>query len=572
MKNLFLILIFSISVLYPQNLTIDNNKDFDKAVNYYNSKKLDDALTLFNRIAKRKDNNTKQSVSAFFAAKILAEQKKYYDAEKSVTNFLSEFKQSKYADEIKNLLIKIYIDKQEYSKAFDSCLSFIESSNSIVFKKETKSLAEKIALNYLQSSEVEKNSDRYYTVKPFILLITGKILIAEGDKADAIKKFDDIIKNYVKSEEYVDATTLKKTYNVLQTKSEYPIVGVLLSLTDNNGRTIQATKEILEGIKFAFHEYNVDHNDKIGIIISDIQRDKSKIAEIANEIAQNSDVRGIIGPVFSDDVRDAIKELDKSNICLISPTATDDDLVTLSSNFFQANPSLTDRGKIFAQYLFYVENKRNLAVLNSIDGYSPLLAAGFMQEFEKLGGKIVAKETYKSKSFSLTEQISRIASISQSIDGIYAPLTDGNDANAILSQMVQSGLNLDIYGNQDWFLGKGFESSPELSNKLTFDSDYFIDFNDPDFKQFSTSFKKTTGMDINRNILYGYDTAKYILTVMRNIDPTRKNIKYKMESGISVTGFHNNISFDSERTNKFVNIVRYKDGLFELVDKFRAGN
>ena len=205
------------------------------------------------------------------------------------------------------------------------------------------------------------------------------------------------------------------------------------------------------------------------------------------------------------------------------------------------------------------------------DRYSPLLAASFSQEFERLGGKIIAKETFKSKSFDLTDQMNRISSIVKSIEGLYAPISDGNDAKAILSQMVQSGLNLDIYGNQDWFLGKGFESSPELSNKLTFDSDYFIDFNDLDFKEFSSSFKKTTGIEINRNILYGYDTAKYLLTVIRNIDPTRKNIKYKMESGINVTGFHNNISFDYDRTNKFINVVRFNDGVFELVDKFRAG-
>ncbi len=217
------------------------------------------------------------------------------------------------------------------------------------------------------------------------------------------------------------------------------------------------------------------------------------------------------------------------------------------------------------------KDKRNLAVLNTIEGYSPLLAASFINEFEKLGGKIVAKETYKSKSFSLTEQVTRIASLSNSIEGIYAPISDASDATAVLSQLVQSGLNLELYGNQDWFLGKGFESSSELSNKLTFDSDYFIDFNDADFKSFSNAFKKITGIEINRNVLYGYDTAKYILTVIRNIDPTRKNIKFKIESGINVTGFHNNLSFDSDRNNKYLNIVRYKDGVFELVEKFRSG-
>jgi branched-chain amino acid transport system substrate-binding protein len=571
MKKLFIIIIVAVSVLYPQNFTVDSNKDFEKALSLYNSKKYNDALNLFQKIAVRTENNTKNTASAFFVSKILVEQKKYIEAENSINNFLEDYPQSKYANEVKNLLIKMYVDKSEFIKAFETCITFVESSTSIVFKNETKNIAEKIALNNLKSSDIEQVVHKYSTLKPFLILLTGKLYLAEGDNSDALKKFDEITSNYKTSEEYIDALNLKKTIGDSKTSAGFPIVGVLLSLTDDNGREIESAREILEGIKFAFHEYNSEHSEKVGIILSDIKRDKTQISKATNNFIENNDVRCIIGPVFSDDVRDALKEIDRSNIILISPTATDDDLISLSDNFYQANPSLTARGKIFAQYLYYVENKRNIAVINSIEGYSPLLAASFSQEFENLGGKIMVKETYKSKSFSLAEQMTRISSISNSLEGIYAPISDGSDANAILSQMVQSGLNLEIYGNQDWFLGKGFESSSDLSNKLTFDSDYFIDFNDAEFKLFSESFKKTAGMEINRNILYGYDTAKYILTVIRNIDPTRKNLKYKIESGINVTGFHNNISFDYDRTNKFINIVRYNDGVFQLVDKFRAG-
>ena len=571
MKYIFIILLFSCSFSYSQNIIVDNNKDFEKALSLYNSKKYDDARNLFKKIVSRTENNSKVTASAFFVSKILVDQKKYTEAEKSIDDFLKNYPQSKYANEIKNLLIKSFVDRADYIRAFESCITFIESSNSIVYKKETKYLAEKIALSNLKSSDVEKYIDKHSSLKPFLLLLSGKLYLSEGETSAALNKFNEITSKHSKSEEYVEALNLKKTYDVTPTSAGYPIVGVLLSLTDDNEREIQSAKEILEGIKFAFHEYNSAHIEKVGIVVSDIQRNKTKISQATNNFIENSDIRCIIGPVFSDDVRDAIKEIDRSNIILISPTATDDDLVSLSENFYQANPSLTTRGKIFAQYLYFVENKRNLAVLNSIEGYSPLLAASFTQEFENLGGKIVAKETYKSKSFSLAEQMTRIASISNTIEGIYAPISDGSDANAILSQMVQSGVNLEIYGNQDWFLGKGFESSPELSNKLTFDSDYFIDFNDAAFKEFSTFFKNTAGIETNRNILYGYDTAKYILTVIRNIEPTRKNIKYKIESGINVTGFHNNISFDNDRTNKFINVVRFKDGVFELVDKFRSG-
>ena len=59
---------------------------------------------------------------------------------------------------------------------------------------------------------------------------------------------------------------------------------------------------------------------------------------------------------------------------------------------------------------------------------------------------------------------------------------------------------------------------------------------------------------------------------MRNIAPRRTGIKDKMISGIMSKGFHNNISFDENRMNRFVNIVRYNNGIFELVEKFRYSN
>jgi ABC-type branched-subunit amino acid transport system substrate-binding protein len=263
---------------------------------------------------------------------------------------------------------------------------------------------------------------------------------------------------------------------------------------------------------------------------------------------------------------------------IISPTATDNDLTTISNDFFQANPPLAIRGKIMAQYVFFVENKKNMAILNAIDGYSPLLAATFEEEFVRLGGTIKIKETYKSNSFSLSEPISRIVEVDtlleapDTLQGIYIPLADKVDATAILSQMGQDSLYLPIFGNQDWFSAKGFESAPGLSNMLTFSSDYFIDFKDENYKQFSENFSGIFGKDPNRNVLYGYDTAKFLLTVMRNIVPVRSAIKNKIVSGIVSTGFHNNISFDENHMNRFLNIVRYKNGVFQLIEKFRSGN
>ncbi|MDT3696360.1 MAG: ABC transporter substrate-binding protein [Ignavibacterium sp.] len=574
MRTAFLLLfLFTLSV-HSQNISVDNNRDFEKALQFYKSHKYSDALSLFKLIESRKENNSKLTASSLFICKILQEQKKYSESESALKSFLEKYPTSRYLEEANTLLINNYIQQQKYLSAFNNLINLLNESNSVVYKNENKNLAEKIALYYLKSSDIGKTLEQYENekIEPFLILLEGKLLLQENDKLNAGKKFSEITSNFISSEEYLEALNLKKNIRSTQNDESVPAVGVLISLTDSNDREIISALEVLEGMKFAFHKYNSTNTDKIGLIVKDIKRNNELTNQFASEFIENGNIRCILGPIFSDDVRAALKEIDRSDICLISPTATDDDLIQLSENFFQANPSLTSRGKTIAQYLYFVENKRNLAVLNSIDGYSPLLAASFIKEFEKLGGTINAKETYKSKSFDLSEQISRISVLSNVIEGIYAPISDASDAGAILSQMVQNGLNVNLYGNQDWFLGKGFESSSTLSNRLTFDSDYFIDYNDPELKDFSTDFKKVTGLEVNRNVLYGYDTAKYLLTVIRNINPTRKNIRYKMESGISVNGFHNNISFSSQRNNKYTNIIRYKDGIFELVEKYRSND
>lgn len=572
MRNLIVIFLITFGITLAQNVKTDVNKDFDQALKLYNAKNYETALIIFQRIKSAPQPNTKVTAAAFFISKIFLDTKKLNELENFTQKFLADFPNSKYANEIKNNLLKAYLDQERYEDAFNAALKFLLSSNSISFWNDTKSLAEKIALNYLDSKKATDKFDRYNktSLKPFLLLLAAKLSGYEGNNSKLIQYADEIINKHRDSDEYVQALNLKRTA-IEKNNSGLPLVSVLLSLTDQNGRRIESVNEILEGIKFAFHEYNSGVENKIGLLIKDLERDEKKISYEANNALENNSVRCILGPVFSDDVRNVLSEVDKSNICIISPTATDDDLTFISQNFFQANPSFEARGKTFAQYLYYVENKKNIAILNSIDGYSPSLASSFAKEFERLGGKILVKETYRSKTQSLSEQISRIALFASEIDGLYAPLSDRNDAMIILSNMVQKGLNTKIYGNQDWFIAKGFETSPELSNNLIFESDYFIDFSDNEYKAFSSRFRKVTGIEVSRNVLYGYDLSKYLITVMKNIDPTRKNIKYKMESGLTINGYHNNISFDADRINKFINIVRYKDGIFELVDKFRSG-
>ncbi len=575
-------ILFSISSVAQ----IDQKKidaEFSRAVNLYDAREFISALSGFEKIINEYDLNSKTTAAYFFTIKILIEKNEYEGAWKLITEFLENYPSSKYTDEIRTLFVKLNLDNYDYYNALKEIAFLIERTKSILYRLDAKDTGEKIAKNHLNSSELDKMNNLFTSdkVKPYLLLLLAKSYLKERERENALITLAQILHAYPSSEESAEAKNLYDNPIIpVEESDNRSFLGVLLPLQndENNYPTSAAANEILQGVKFAVAEFNKDRDDKIGIIIRDTKNNEDEINEIRNELGSNSSIKAILGPIFSNEVRVTIKTFNDTNLPIISPTATDNDLTAVSENFFQANPPLAVRGKIMAQYVFFVENKINMAVLYSVDGYSPLIAASFIEEFEKLGGTIKVKETYKSNSFSLSEPISRIVAVDtlleapDTLQGIYIPLADKVDATAILSQMGQDSLYLPIFGNQDWFSARGFESAPGLSNMLTFSSDYFIDFNDNDYQEFSERFSKVYGKDPGRNVLYGYDITNYLLTVMRDIVPNRLAIKNKIISGMVSNGYHNNISFDENRVNRFLNIVRYRDGVFELIEKFRSGN
>jgi len=554
-----------------ENLNEKINKQFDNALDQFNSGDYNLAILGFNNVINDNSYNSKTTASEFFKVKIYLQLKDYDQCKKVADGFLEKYPNSRYIEEVRFLLVKYYLEVANYYNAFREITHIIDKTNTSSVENKARKIGEGIAAKYLNDSQLQKLYASYTStkVKSFILLQLGKYFIRIGDSFSAKSTFSDLMKNYPDSEEYTQAQNLYN--NSYESNLVSTVIGVMLPLeTDSVGEfTSQPASEILEGIKFAVNEFNELRSEKVGLLIRDTKKDEEEIEKIKDEFTSYNSLVAVLGPIYSNEVRTTLQDFDDYDIPIISPTATDDDLTSISQNFFQANPSFSTRGKVMAQYIFYVENKRKISVLNSIDGYSPLLASNFISEFERLGGTILRRESFKDSTTNFSPQLSRIYSDSLITEGVYVPLSDNSVAPYIFSELIKYYTKIPMYGNQDWFTAKGFETAPEISNKLIFTSDYFVDFNSDDYYNFNDRFISVTGKDVNRNALYGYDAAKYLLTALRNSEPGRKNLREKMLSGMISTGIHNNISFDERRVNRFLNILRYREGIFELVDKFR---
>ena len=572
------LLCLTILITIPFKYTFSQNyneaeveKLFDKALNQYNSGDYNLSVYNFNKIIVDYDYNPKTTVSEFFKAKILLKLEQLEEFKTVADGFLEKYPYSKYIEEIRLMLTKYYLETANYYNALRESLFILEKTSSSSYEIKARKTGKGIAAKYLNDSQLQKLYSLFTSkkVKSFVLLELGKYYIRTGDSFSTKSTFSDLMNNYPESVEYDEAD---KLYDISYDSSPLvTIFGVMLPLETNSlGEfTSQPAAEILEGIKFAVNEFNHTRNDKIGLIIRDTKKDTEEIKKIREEFTSLNSLVAILGPIFSNEVRATLKEFDGYDIPIISPTATDDDLTGLNPNFFQANPSFSTRGQVMAQYIFYVENKRIVSVINSINGYSPLLASNFSEEFERLGGTVLRRETFKDTTTDFSVPLSNIYADSLTTQGIYVPLSDNSVTPYIFSELVKFYTKLPMYGNQDWFTAKGFETAPEISNNLIFTSDNFVDFNSDEYYNLNDQFNSVTGKDISRNSLYGYDAAKFVLTAFRNSEFGRENLRAKMISGMISSGLHNNISFDERRVNRFLNIVRYKDGVFELIDKFR---
>ncbi len=572
---IFLLAYFSAFGQHPSDSSIADTV-FIHALELYNSGNYKEAQPLFNGLIANYELNDKTTIAYIFDAKSFIQLKLFSEARQALQKFLSEFPGSKYTDEAKLTIAQALYEEGNYLPAFAELCNLINSASSREYIQLAKDGAEKIALNFLSAAQIDSVYDTAAVgnSKPFLLLELGKIYMQNGDRNDALNSFSEILKNYRNSEERNDAVTLyeKVSAEVLGPSSS-PVIAVLLPLKSETGNVVSKTvSEILEGIKYAASEYNKSHPEKIGLLIMNTARDKNQIKKIKNEIASNSSIKAIIGPVYSDEVKETLDIFKNTGIPIISPTATDDSLTELYPDFFQANPSFEERGAIMADYIYYVENKKVMAVLNSSSGYSQDLANAFINKFTSLGGKILIRQTYSASDPSFDRQIRNIAADSLQINGIYIPLSGNLDVTMLLSGFVKYNFNLPLYGNQDWFSARGFETYPELSNKLTFTSDYYLDYTDSTFENFEKRFFKATNLIVDRNVLYGYDAAEYLLKSVKNFNVDTKTIKKYLAAGSVYQGFHNNIYFGKSRINKFLNIVRYKDGTFQIVDKFKLSN
>lgn len=195
---------------------------------------------------------------------------------------------------------------------------------------------------------------------------------------------------------------------------------------------------------------------KVQLIFEDEQNSPEVGATVARKLINQDGVKAILGPTNTK-VCLAVGPIAQENkVPMLTPTCTNPKVTLVGDFIFRAGFIDTFQGAVGAHFVYKTLGKRRAGVLfDNGNDYTKGLATYFRDAFEKLGGKVVAFESFtdEEKTVDFRPQLIRIKAASP--DVLYS--SDYYGAAALMAKQAREiGMKVPLMG------GDGFDS-PDLA-------------------------------------------------------------------------------------------------------------
>lgn len=197
--------------------------------------------------------------------------------------------------------------------------------------------------------------------------------------------------------------------------------------------------DISEGVSLALAEDDGFMGWTYELVAEDTGGAPEGGAAVANKMVTDPTVVAIAGHIFSGSTDAAMPIYENAGLPMMSPSATNPDLTTKGSTVFNRLAFTdADQGKFAAGLLFNDLGFTKIAVMHDGGTYGQGLADVVQEEFESLGGEVVAYEGITIGEADYTAPLSAVAAA-----GPEAVYFGGYAAEAIvmMNQWAQSGLS-----------------------------------------------------------------------------------------------------------------------------------
>ncbi len=239
-----------------------------------------------------------------------------------------------------------------------------------------------------------------------------------------------------------------------------------------DGRATSA-QEILRGVADAQTQFNTNTDKKpklLEVVIFNDGNNPERASIIAQKIASNSQIVGVIGHNSSSSSKAALPIYEKAQLTMISPTSTSTEL--WSKHFYRTVPSDAANGKKLAQYLQQQQKKQVAIFYNPNNNYSRSLQESFTNHFETTSTKVVKAIDLTDLAFDPIQKLSEMSAI----DAIVLLPDTQTTAEAIaIARANQESRQLSIVGGDALYSSQTIEQGGKAVNGLVLAVPWFSD-------------------------------------------------------------------------------------------------
>jgi branched-chain amino acid transport system substrate-binding protein len=286
-------------------------------------------------------------------------------------------------------------------------------------------------------------------------------------------------------------------------------VGLYAALSGGEAAFGAAT---LQGAQLAAEEINASGGvlgKKIRLVVEDDQGKGDEAASVVTKLITSNNVLAIIGENSSNQSLAAGPIAQAAKVPMISPSSTNPKVTQTGDYIFRVCFTDPYQGKALATFVAQNLGLKTAAVLkDNKNDYSVGLAQYFTETFVKLGGRIVAEQSYSGGDSEFRPQLTAIKAASPQvlfIPGFYT------DVGQIAIQARDLGITVPMVGGDGWDSPTVIKIGGKAVEGCYFSDHYFVGEDRPAVKRFVGTIHQRTGNNPDANSALGYD-ALYILT------------------------------------------------------------
>lgn len=338
------------------------------------------------------------------------------------------------------------------------------------------------------------------------------------------------------------------------------LVGEFSSLTGTTATFGQSTHH---GLELAMNEVNDAGGvlgKKIKLLTEDDQSKPEEAATAATKLITRDGVVAVLGEVASSRSLAAAPICQSYNIPMISPASTNP-MVTQKGNYiFRVCYIDPFQGEVMAKFAFNSLKLTKAVILKDVkNDYSVGLAQFFLEAFEKMGGTVVAVQSYSEGDTDFRAQLTALKGANPEIlivPGYYT------ECALIIKQARELNMNMPIMGGDGWDSSKLIEVGGDALNNTFYISHYSPGDTASLVRNFVAKYKEKYHEIPDAMGALGYDAARLLCDAMKRAGTTDSAaLRNAIANTVNFPGVTGKITIDENRN------ARKSATIIAVVDK-----